>query len=90
MGRSGGGVDRPGTVGAVDKEGQPGSGVLAKLYERTHHRDAGAIVDGEGQLISVPGQRREHTRRCGYSTSRGIFHRIGTAAARRSPACSRQ
>ena len=66
-------VDRPRTVGAVDEERQPGAAVTAELRERAHHWRAGAVVNGERQLIAVPGQPGKHARwwPLGRETTRG-------------------
>ena len=72
----------PRTVGVVDKEGQPGARVGAELRERAHYRDAGAVINGERQLIAIPGQPGEHPAGAGTRPS-GIFHRTAPAAGAR-------
>lgn len=55
-----GGVDRPRTVGAVDEKHQPGAAVTAEVGERAHHLRAGAVVNGQRQLIAIPGKPGKH------------------------------
>jgi hypothetical protein len=55
-----GGVDRPRTVGAVDEKRQPGAAVTAEVGERAHHLRAGAVVNGQRQLIPIPGKPGKH------------------------------
>src|ERR1700738_1920037 len=55
-----GGVDRPRTVGGVDEKRQPGAAVTAEVGERAHHLRAGAVVNGQRQLIAIPGKPGKH------------------------------
>ena len=45
----------PGCIGAVHEECQPGAGIAAELRERGDDGTAGAVIDGQGQLIAVAG-----------------------------------
>ena len=47
----------PRCIGAVDEECQPGAGIAAELRERGDHGAAGAVIDGQRQLLPSPGSR---------------------------------